>query len=184
MDITIKDLTEEQVETVREFAHAVKSQLIKDIEVLNHHNCLFANKTNWQFDCRDSYRVKPQPSYLDLHKASGLKVGDKVKITTDWTEEKNGYKFTRPEQRDRSYLGYVGEITFDANLYGFWVDGEYLLPYYALEKIEEEWIVKYKGKGWKSYRYTIHNKIFKSKEEAQKMFGQDPNMYVEYIKIK
>ena len=181
MDITIKDLTEGQVDTVRAFAHAVKEESVEDIELFNIEG--WSSKKNLNFLSTLNYRIKPQPSYLDLHKASGLKVGDKVKINTGEVKEENGYKFSRRDQDLRGYKLYEGQITYNELEKGFWVDGEYLLPYYALEKIEEEWIVKHKYKEGSS-KWYLSNLIYNSRKSAEEDADNHELYDYEFIKIK
>jgi len=190
MDLVIKNLTQEQSDTIAAFAHAVKEQSLEDIESFDREQKIFRDKLFFSFYFYEKYRIKPSPSYLELHQKSGLKVGDRVKVKSNAVKEENGYQFRSRDKEDcaQNKGGYEGEITFDEGKDGFWVDGEYLLPYYALEKIEEEWIVKYKKEGVE----RVWGSIYPSKEAAEKEFREAWKTYgpfekiqsVDYIKIK
>jgi hypothetical protein len=104
--------------------------------------------------------------YLKGHVASGISVGDQVKITPECVAESNGYVFTRIGQ-SRLPKGYIGEVTRDDKEKGFWVDGEHLCPYYVLEKIKEYWVVIWWRKTQPSEKRSFET-IFKSREGAEK----------------
>lgn len=188
MDLVIKNVNQEQSDTIAAFAHAVKEESVEGIELFNDKE--WFPKKNLNFFSTLNYRIKPSPSYLELHQKSGLKVGDRVKVKSNVVKEENGYQFRSRDKEDcaQNKGSYEGEITFDEGRDGFWVDGEYLLPYYALEKIEEEWIVKYKKEGVE----RVWGSIYPSKEAAEKEFREAWKTYgpfekiqsVDYIKIK
>jgi hypothetical protein len=120
--------------------------------------------------------------YLKGHVASGISAGDRVKITAECVAESNGYVFTRIGQ-SRQPKGYIGEVTFDDKEKGFWVDGEYLCPYYVLEKIEEQWVVLWWSKKNPSDK-SILPKIYNSEKTAILAFkyGLKPNEHESLIK--
>lgn len=186
MNILIKDLTKEQSDTILAFSKALKEMSIKDIQIRNpigiEWEDLLDKKTCY-FDLGFSYRIKPQPSYLDLHKKSGLKVGDRVRVICNEIKEENGFRFTRYEQREYRLKSYVGEISWDDDDLGFWVDGEYLFPFYALEKIEEEWAMKYKSRSGNS-RWFLSSNVYKSEREAREDITNTDQFDYEFIKIK
>ena len=186
MDITIKDLTEEQGKTIEAFAHAVKTQQVKDIELFDAKG--WSSKLNLNFFSTLNYRIKPQPSYLDLHKASGLKVGDKVKVTRKAEDYENGWGDIWDDESMDDSVGKVFEITSDAQYGGGFLLNSNWYPYFVLEKVEEEWIIKHKAKTNKDY-WVLFEDIFKSKEDAEKEALENdkrngPHFDYEFIQIK
>lgn len=143
MDLVIKNLTKEQSDTIAAFAHAVKEKSIEEIQAFDEELQIFRDKFLLGFYCDEKYRIKPSPSYLELHQESGFEVGDTVRITTDYVYRDFGYEFTRLDQDLQGYKTYEGKITYDEGEKGFWIDGDKLLPYYVLElvkkKPKEEW---------------------------------------------
>lgn len=78
-------------------------------------------------------------SYLEKHKASGLKVGDRVRVLRAAEDEEGGWdNVWAPEMDD--WVGTVGEISEDKGDAGFRVDamGDFWdFPYFVLEKVED-----------------------------------------------
>lgn len=78
-------------------------------------------------------------SYLEKHKASGLKVGDRVRVLRAAEDEEGGWDNTWPPEMD-DYVGKCGTITEDFDEPGFYVqfeDGdEWGFPFFVLEKVE------------------------------------------------
>lgn len=188
MDITIKDLTEEQADTVKAYAYAIKTQNVIGLEFKDREDNNFKIKYGPEFYYDRNYRIKPQPSYLDLHKKSGLKVGDKVKVLRKAENHENGWHNYWVEEMD-SYVEKSFEIIEDNDSMGFALKEKnecsyFYFPYFVLEKIKEEWAVKYKGKLSGSDGFYMHNKIFESKNVAEEIFKNSTNLDIEYIKIK
>ena len=79
-------------------------------------------------------------SYLEKHKASGLKVGDRVRVLRAAENEEGGWDNTWVMEMDE-YVEVGGVITEDFAEAGFYVKfgaGEsWGFPYFVLEKVEE-----------------------------------------------
>lgn len=77
-------------------------------------------------------------SYLKEHKASGLKVGDVVRIVRKAKSYEGNWKNTWPDAMDR-YVGRTFEIYADHGLSGFYSsEWSYSFPYFVLEKVQDE----------------------------------------------
>jgi len=104
----------------------------------------------------ESYRIKPSPTYLDGHKASGLKVGDTVRIKARGTsDDLRGWDATWTEGMNKS-IGLTGVITGDAGKSGFrtYIKGEsfYQFPYTSLEKVEPKYRAFASAEEYKPHR--------------------------------
>jgi hypothetical protein len=76
-------------------------------------------------------------SYIEDHNASGLKVGDRVKITHGVPGYHNGWQDDWVYEMTRN-IGLVGKICKDVDTNGFAVkigDRTYCYPCYVLEKV-------------------------------------------------
>ena len=83
-------------------------------------------------------------TYIDSHKASGLKVGDRVKVLRKCKSYKDGWGNTWESEMDSS-IGNVYEIVVDKGTFGFRLpldNDRYCFPYFVLEKIKTKKIVK------------------------------------------
>lgn len=76
--------------------------------------------------------------YLQGHKESGLKVGDKVRIIRKASDYENGWRNIWPSFMDK-YIREIGKIIKDHEAIGFGVtfsDGvEFSYPFFVLEKV-------------------------------------------------
>lgn len=93
-----------------------------------------AENPNWILNME--YRVKPQPTYLELHEKCELKVGDRVKISETILS-------LRFNEKLKSTISKIGEIVNkDSNSYRVKIDNDndWFYPYFVLEKYVEEWI--------------------------------------------
>lgn len=78
-------------------------------------------------------------AYMDGHKASGIKVGDRVRITRKASRCERGWNNTWTPVMDAA-VGSEGTVLFDWDVSGFRVDvGKFPLsyPYFVLEKVTE-----------------------------------------------
>ena len=75
-------------------------------------------------------------SYLNLHQASGLKVGDWVKITRAAVSRESGWNALWNNKMD-AFIGSIAQITTDLGEHGFKIGGagEWNYPYFVLEKV-------------------------------------------------
>ena len=78
-------------------------------------------------------------NYLELHKASGIKVGDLVEIVDYASSYEHGWNNVWIEDMDY-FVGSVQEVTGDMGSAGFMLDitGTAAYPYFVLEKVTEE----------------------------------------------
>lgn len=87
--------------------------------------------------------------YLNGHKASGLRIGDRVRITRKADNAENGWKSYWAPIMDCT-VGEIGTIESDDNYYGFKVNvgpgGDWRYPYFILEKVVEDGAVPPPGK--------------------------------------
>lgn len=87
-------------------------------------------------------KKKATIKYIEQHKASGLKVGDKVKVLKSCKSYEKGWGNTWAEDMN-SYVGKICTIFKDSGESGFKLErdnGEYgyCFPYFVLEKVEEK----------------------------------------------
>ena len=102
--------------------------------------------TNPAFDFGShQYRIKPEPQkptaedYLAAHKASGLKVGDKVRVMRKAVSREGGWDASWNDEYMTPFVGGVFTIWSDRQEIGFELErnGEYFyFPYFVLEKVE------------------------------------------------
>jgi len=74
--------------------------------------------------------------YLAFHKASGLKIGDTVKVTRKAEDYEMGWKDIWASYMD-DYVGHTYKITGDGDFYGWELDNKYTFPTFVLQKIDE-----------------------------------------------
>ena len=80
------------------------------------------------------YAVKKQPSYPELHKASGLKVGDRVRVTRSAENHEDGWE--NSWYLMDSFVGGVFTIAKDRGQKGFELSGtEKDFPCFVLQKV-------------------------------------------------
>jgi len=80
-------------------------------------------------------RTKKEPDYRDLHRASGLKAGDWVKVTRAAKDFEAGWSSSWMPGMDR-YIGSIVRINHHNDEYGFTLAGTpYLFPCFVLEKV-------------------------------------------------
>ncbi len=72
--------------------------------------------------------------YLKHHKACGIKVGDRVKVTRKAGSHKNGWDNWWVENMDKM-IGNLGVIINDGDTLGFKLSDESYYPFFVLEKI-------------------------------------------------
>ena len=75
--------------------------------------------------------------YLAFHKASGLKVGDKVKITRKAKDYEMGWGDIWASYMDDYISNNTYKITGDAKSYGWELDNKCAFPTFVLQKIDE-----------------------------------------------
>jgi len=100
----------------------------------------------------------PMPSYLERHKACGLKVGDRVRVTRKAKDNEDGWE--NPWLIDKDpMVGKTYPITKDDNSCGFELDNIAWahFPYFVLEKVEEEKKVYTKEGGINPDGQIFHN---------------------------
>lgn len=86
-----------------------------------------------------SSNIATSDDYLAFHEASGLKVGDKVKITRKASDNEIGWSNVWVDKMDR-YIGDIGEIIEDDKNDGWLVDVRGIkhdFPTFILQKIDE-----------------------------------------------
>lgn len=77
-------------------------------------------------------------TYLEGHEASGLKIGDMVKITRKAKSNEDGWDNNWDKGMDK-YIGKEFVISFDAHKHGFRLLNEsYCYPYFILELVNPE----------------------------------------------
>lgn len=101
--------------------------------------------------------------YLEEHKKSGLKVGDKVKIIREAEDYENGWENGWSVEMD-VHVGEIGEIVGDHSTLGFDVKFNcdsvaWCFPYFILKKIEPKYeTIMYIEKGeWVTKKRIIGN---------------------------
>jgi len=94
-----------------------------------------------------------EKSYLKGHKASGLKVGDKVKIVRKAKDFEKGWSTVWIGSMDGT-VNTMGTITSDDREYGFMIDKNAYYPYFVLEKVVSK-------KAAKSTKPTTKKKVTK-----------------------
>ena len=106
-------------------------------------------------------RAELPPSYLELHQASGLKVGDWVKITKVAESREKGWNALWNNKMS-TFIGSIVQITTDLGEHGFKIGGagEWNYPCFVLEKayrrpateadehLEVQWASDPDGKYW------------------------------------
>ena len=96
---------------------------------------------------------EPEPDYIELHKASGLKVGDRVRIEKK-TEPKGWAPNWNPDMG--SEVGKVGSVASDESESGFRVQTDSTYPWYfpatSLVKVEPKWRPFANADEFKPYR--------------------------------
>ena len=76
--------------------------------------------------------------YLENHKSSGFKVGDKVRLVRIPKTFELGWDCSVGEDHGREFVGQTFEIENNYDVHGFCLKGtENLFPYFVLELIEE-----------------------------------------------
>jgi hypothetical protein len=75
-------------------------------------------------------------AYLAGHKACGLKVGDKVRVTRSAENYEQGWNNDWSSGMD-DYVNEINEITQDCYVAGFVVGNCYSFPWFILEKVED-----------------------------------------------
>jgi len=77
-------------------------------------------------------------AYLKLHRACGIKVGDKVKILRKAKTQEMGWDNAWVEPQNKT-VGKILEVTGDSDDKGFYLGSSiYAYPFYVLEKIPHE----------------------------------------------
>jgi len=85
-------------------------------------------------------------TYLKAHKASGFRVGNRVKIIKKASSFENGWQDIWIEEMD-SCVGKTGKIKEDCGSYGFLVEMDdsnyyYTFPYFCLKKVSSNFTTK------------------------------------------
>jgi hypothetical protein len=106
--------------------------------------------------------MKNDNDYLVGHEASGLKIGDIVRITRVAEDYEAGWDLVWPSN-DASDVGRIGKIDRDDNYIGFRVffedeDCGYYFPYFVLEKmdvkprffVDKDRVYSLKQDGWRN----------------------------------
>jgi hypothetical protein len=73
-------------------------------------------------------------SYLEGHKNSGIKIGDRVKVLRKANDEENDWSNAWVDNMDK-YIGQIVMVLDDGNLLGFQI-GNYHFPYFVLEVVD------------------------------------------------
>lgn len=94
-----------------------------------------------------------QESYLVLHKASGIEVGDKVKVLRMPNDNELGWHFGGQDLDKKQLVGKVVEVAYDNKSLGFILTNErakraWNFPFFVLELVEKGespiWVDGYK----------------------------------------
>lgn len=89
------------------------------------------------------YRIKPKPSYLELHKKCDLKVGDRVRIvrTWDYLETDKNVAFHAKEVEAIGKVGIIDKKDHNTYLVSIEsIKSRIYYPYFVLEKVVEEYV--------------------------------------------
>ena len=78
--------------------------------------------------------MNEQEAYLVLHKASGIKVGDRVKVLRKAADYEMGWGNSWVASMD-GIVGTEGIVTLDDDSYGFEIDHAKGYPFFVLEKV-------------------------------------------------
>lgn len=139
------ELTKEEIESnLDAYRHAMETGSVEGIEYNYPKIDGWLPKPTTSFNIESFYRIKKPTAedYLKGHKESGLKVGDRVKITGGANVFEKGWQEPSQAISHRSRVGYIGVITYDRNSCGFDVKLSSVTvgaPYFVLEKVEPEY---------------------------------------------
>jgi hypothetical protein len=136
----------EKADSVMAYAHFLETGSVEGIEFSYNATGRWLPKTYRQFSNGEKYRLKPEPTpedYLAGHKASGLKVGDRVRVLRTWEDCEGGSHVISLES-DVDLVGRIFIIEEDLKVEGFGVRDESggdanAFPYFVLEKVEPEY---------------------------------------------
>jgi hypothetical protein len=141
----MSELTEkEKADSVAAFAHYLETGSFADIEYFYEPNKQWVQKTRAIFGESEKYRIKPKPTaedYLKGHEASGLKVGDRVRVLRKAEGYEGGWVGSWVEDMDET-VGHQFTVHADyaINGFSFIKDGyEWRFPHFVLEKVEPEY---------------------------------------------
>lgn len=106
----------------------------------------------------------PAPDYLKGHKASGIKVGDRVKVVRRAADLEGGWVNGWDHDHMDAAIGREFKIERDCGSLGFSIDvGDdwYDFPYFVLEKVEPEpWKPKAGEECWQRFSDNDGRKVF------------------------
>lgn len=74
-------------------------------------------------------------TYLINHIASGIKVGDKVKVLREAESNERGWGCAWNYEQMDELVGTTSTITDDFGSLGFRLSGDFVFPYFVLEKV-------------------------------------------------
>jgi len=91
---------------------------------------------------REVLREESVKEYVENHKASGLSIGDEVRIVRKAESKEGGWEDVWVKEMDK-FIGKVGRIKDDYGGYGFLVElhdedtRSFTFPYFCLEKVNK-----------------------------------------------
>jgi hypothetical protein len=136
----------EKADSVAAFAHYLDTGSFADIEFFYEPNKQWQQKTRPIFSESGKYRIRPKPTsedYLAGHDASGLKVGDRVKVLRKADDYEAGWKASWVDECMDEMIGEIHTIKADDYWAGFLLESTdkpgWRFPYFVLEKVGPEY---------------------------------------------